>query len=207
MCVCSYSKTRSKPLDIFQGDINSHNPQDELVLRLLRETRRMGNKKKESVYEPLTRPVPLSFRNPSKEIWTVSFPKASARPRWVTDKAFPGSFSVTVEVTLSASRWTCKLILKHLATGSFLTRISRFWSLFDSGFRTPQTIRRWGLLTRRGINRGCTERATRKKRTVYVECLFYGPVNNTAFSRTAELNLNRGYQSHSEFRQWELIWE
>lgn len=34
--VCSYSEARRQSLDIFQGDINSHNPQDELVLKFLR---------------------------------------------------------------------------------------------------------------------------------------------------------------------------
>lgn len=33
----SYSKPRCESLDIFQGDINSHYPQDELVLRFLRK--------------------------------------------------------------------------------------------------------------------------------------------------------------------------
>lgn len=33
--VCSYSEARRQPLDVFQGHVNGHDPQDELVLKLL----------------------------------------------------------------------------------------------------------------------------------------------------------------------------
>lgn len=34
--LCSYSKVRRQSFNIFQGHINSHNPQDELVWKFLR---------------------------------------------------------------------------------------------------------------------------------------------------------------------------
>lgn len=53
--VCSYSKSRCQSLNIFQGNINSHNPQDELVLRFLRE-----KKRKSGVERVTVSPVVLS---------------------------------------------------------------------------------------------------------------------------------------------------
>lgn len=49
LCVSSYSKPRRESLDIFQGDINSHDPQDELVLGFLRENQKNRKRQTERV--------------------------------------------------------------------------------------------------------------------------------------------------------------
>lgn len=42
--VFSYGKARSQPLDIFERNIDSHNPQNELVWRFLKENRGRGRR-------------------------------------------------------------------------------------------------------------------------------------------------------------------
>lgn len=113
--VCSYSKLRRQSLDIFQGDINGHNPQDELVLRFLRENH--TKKKRSQGLERVTvRPtyesccsfwmsqVPLRILNDFKEMGCNRnldslIPKSFTCRHESLTRHFQPSFSAVVEVT------------------------------------------------------------------------------------------------------------
>lgn len=139
----SYCKPRSQSLDVFQRDINGHNSQDKLVLGLLRERRWKKQRRMSAAQRVTLLSLFLDESSPSvhSEWFQASgcnrnldsfIPKSFMCCNESPTRHFQALLSVTLEVAPSPSRWTCELILKHLATGSFFPTYSdlRDWSEF-----------------------------------------------------------------------------
>lgn len=130
--MCSYSEARRQSLDIFQGDINSHNPQDELALKFLGFLKEKQRRKRATHWMS---PVPPCVRTDFKEMGPDrnldSFiPQSFTCRHESLTRYFQLSSSAIMEVTLNPLRETCKLILKHLSYRiTYLTAL-QVWFLF-----------------------------------------------------------------------------
>lgn len=115
--VCSYSEARRQSLDIFQGDINSHNPQDELVLKFLGFLKENQRRKRATHWMsqvPLCVQTDFKEMGPNRNLDSFIPQSVTCRHESLT-RYFQLSFSAIMEANLSPLRETCKLILKHLS--------------------------------------------------------------------------------------------